>query len=289
MFGHRGRVDESMDMARSVRSRKFLYIRNYMPHLGYNQQGAWIDQADVRRDFYELADSGKASPAQDQYLSETRPPEELYDCENDPLNLDNLAYSLGHEATVGAMRQELHRHLIETRDWGLVPEIELWRHAKSMSPMNWKSTHEFNPENVLAAAELVGTDDHAAISKSLADRDPAIRYWGAVACSAVETLPENITGKLRKMFEDPSKAVAIESANAVARHAGDRDAIEALTRWFDHDDRTVVLHAARAVELLADPRSKEAVLALAQRYRDEPGDLAWFIRFSASGYLSRQE
>ena len=63
----------------------------------------------------------------------------------------------------------------------------------------------------------------------------------------------------------------------------------ALTRWFDHDDRTVVLHAARAVELLADPRSKEAVLALAQRYQDEPGDLAWFIRFSASGYLSRQE
>ncbi|MGB0759755.1 MAG: sulfatase family protein, partial [Rubripirellula sp.] len=77
VFGHRDRVDEIMDMARSIRSQRYLYIRNYMPHLGYNQQGAWIDQADVRSEFYKLAASGKASPAQDQYLSETRPPEEL--------------------------------------------------------------------------------------------------------------------------------------------------------------------------------------------------------------------
>ena len=187
------------------------------------------------------------------------------------------------------MRQELHRHLIETRDLGLVPEIELWRHARVMPPMDWKSTQAFNPESLLSAAELVGADDHAAIIKSLSDRDPAIRYWGAVACSAVKTLPENMMAKLRQMFEDPSKAVAIESANAVARHTGDAAAMRALVRCFDHDDRTVVLHAARAVELLADPRSKDAVLALAERYQEEPGDLAWFIRFSTSGYLSRQE
>ena len=289
VFGHRDRVDEIIDMARSIRSQDYLYIRNYMPHLGYNQQGAWIDQADVRGEFYKLADSGKASPAQDQYLSKTRPPEELYDCVKDPLNLNNLAYSLEHEATVMAMRERLQRHLLETRDLGLVPELELWRHAKSMPPMQWKSTEQFNPEAVLAAAELVGADDYEAIEKTLGDQDPAIRYWGAVACSAAEALPESLLEQLRQLFDDPSKAVAIEAANAVSRHTGDAVATTALTRWFDHDDRTVVLHAARAIELLADPRSKEAVLALAQRYQDEPGDLAWFIRFSASGYLSRQE
>ena len=70
-------------MARSIRSHDYLYIRNYMPHLGYNQQGAWIDKADIRGEFYKLAASGEASPAQDQYLSKTRPPEELYDCVKD--------------------------------------------------------------------------------------------------------------------------------------------------------------------------------------------------------------
>ena len=32
MFGHRDRVDEIIDMARSVRSKDYLYIRNFMPH-----------------------------------------------------------------------------------------------------------------------------------------------------------------------------------------------------------------------------------------------------------------
>ena len=289
VFGHRDRVDEIMDMARSIRSQDYLYIRNYMPHLGYNQQGAWIDKADIRGEFYKLAASGKASPAQDQYLSKTRPPEELYDCVKDPLNLNNLAYSLDHEATVMKMRKRLHQHLIETRDLGLVPELELWRHARSMPPMQWKSTEQFNPEAVLTAAELVGTDDYEAIAANLGDQDPAIRYWGAVACSAAEALPERLLEQLRQLFDDPAKAVAIEAANAVARHSGDAAAIEALTRWFDHDDRTVVLHAARAIELLADPRSKDAVLDLANEFQNEPGDLAWFIRFSTSGYLSRQD
>lgn len=289
VFGHRDRVDEIMDMARSIRSQDYLYIRNYMPHLGYNQQGAWIDKADIRGEFYKLAASGKASPAQDQYLSKTRPPEELYDCVKDPLNLNNLAYSLDHEATVMKMRKRLHQHLIETRDLGLVPELELWRHARSMPPMQWKSTEQFNPEAVLTAAELVGTDDYEAIAENLGDQDPAIRYWGAVACSAAEALPERLLEQLRQLFDDPAKAVAIEAANAVARHSGDAAAIEALTRWFDHDDRTVVLHAARAIELLADPRSKDAVLDLANEFQNEPGDLAWFIRFSTSGYLSRQD
>ncbi len=289
VFGHRDRVDEIMDMARSVRSQNFLYIRNYMPHLGYNQQGAWIDQADVRGEFYKLAASGTASPAQNQYLSLTRSPEELYDCVKDPLNLNNLAYSLEHETIVTEMRERLHRHFVETRDLGLVPEIELWRHARSIPPMQWKSTEQFSPEQVLAAAELVGTDDYEAILKSLGDRDPAIRYWGAVASSALEALPERVTEQLRRLFDDSSKAVAIEAANAIARHTGDPAAIGALTRWFEHDDRTVVLHAARAIELLANPSSKDAVLGLAKQYEDEPGDLAWFIRFSTGGYLSRQD
>lgn len=288
-FGHRDRVDEIMDMARSIRSHEYLYIRNYMPHLGYNQPGAWIDQADVRKDFYALDDSGKATPAQLQYLSATRPPEELYNCVEDPLNLNNLAYSLQHEKTVMRMRRVLHRHLLESRDLGLVPELELWRHATAMPPMQWAKTDEFDVERLLAAAELVGTDDFDAISETLEDRRPSVRYWGAVACSAAEVLPEHVKDQLLAMFDDASTAVAIESASAVARHTGDPKAIDSLVRRFDHDDQTMVLHAARAIEMLASPRASEAVQRLADRYRDEPGDLAWFIRFSTSGYLSRQK
>ena len=50
------RVDEVHDLARSVRGKRYLYIRNYMPDLGYNQPTAWPDQGEIRHEFYRLAD-----------------------------------------------------------------------------------------------------------------------------------------------------------------------------------------------------------------------------------------
>ena len=55
VFAHRDRVDEALDLARSVRSKRFLYIRNFMPHLSYCQPTAWPDQGSIRHEFYRLS------------------------------------------------------------------------------------------------------------------------------------------------------------------------------------------------------------------------------------------
>jgi len=127
VFGHRDRVDEILDMARSIRDKQFLYIRNFMPHLSYNQQSAWVDQAEVRQDFYAKAEASQMTAAQRHYLSPTRPVEELYDCTTDPLNLTNLATSPDHQEIIRRLRIELRSEMIRSRDLGLVPELELLR------------------------------------------------------------------------------------------------------------------------------------------------------------------
>jgi N-sulfoglucosamine sulfohydrolase len=287
VFGHRDRVDEIIDLARSVRSRDFLYIRNFMPHLGYNQQSAWIDQGEVRQDFYALARSGKATPAQAQYLSDTRPREELYDCTSDPLNLHNLAASAQHQSVLGKMRGALRDHLRVSRDLGFVPEVELWRLTKGTTPIEWAATGSPDLGSLRRAAELVGSDDFEAIGRALADRDSSVRYWGAVSCSAAKKLPEPIVQRLHQLLESESAAVRIEVANAIARQTDDPVGLTALIGLLDHDDETVILHAARAIELLGTPSARQPMQRLADRFADQPGDLAWFIRFTTSGYLTR--
>ena len=126
VYGHRDRVDEVRDFARSVRDEKYLYIRNYMPHLGYNQPTAWPDIGEIRHEFYKLAKSGKMTPAQSHFAGPRRPVEELYDCENDPLNLKNLANSPKHQKILKRMRNEHLRYSLEIRDWGYIPEYEAW-------------------------------------------------------------------------------------------------------------------------------------------------------------------
>ena len=76
VYGHRDRVDEVRDLARSVRDKRYLYIRNYMPHLGYNQPTAWPDSGEIRHDFYRLAKRESLSAAQWHFASPTRPVEE---------------------------------------------------------------------------------------------------------------------------------------------------------------------------------------------------------------------
>lgn len=288
LFGHRDRVDEVIDMARSVRSRDYLYIRNFMPHLGYNQQSAWADEGEVQQDFYALAESGKASPAQAQYVNSTRPTEELYDCAADPLNLHNLADSEEHRGKLEEMREALHGHIIDSRDLGFVPEIELWKHADEMAPMEWAWQGGLQIEQLYSAASLVGSSGFEEIVAALRDPNASVRYWGAIASAASERLPDELRQALHDALEDPSVSVRIVAADALARHGDAKAAYPVLERVLrEADDETVVLYAARTIELLADPVHSELMQNLHDRFEDAPGDIAWFIRFSATGYRNR--
>ena len=288
-FGHRDRVDEIMDMARSVRSSRYLYIRNFMPHLGYNQQSAWIDQGKVRQDFYALAKSGNATPAQAQYLSGTRANEELYDCKADPLNLNNLANQEDMQAELNRMRRALETHMIESRDLGLIPEIQLWEQTDQTTPMAWSESSDWDVARILSAANLVGKGDLDRVTENLSDKDAAVRYWAALSCSVHPfDLPESTWNRLVQCLEDPSIAVQIEAANALVLHGETTEASNKLLSLIKHSNETIVLHAARAIELLGSPKHFSAMKKLAHVYEKKPGDIAWFVRFSTSGYLSRQ-
>ena len=287
LFGHRDRVDEILDMARSIRTKQFLYIRNFMPHLGYNQPGAWIDQGKVRAEFYALQRTGQATPAQSQYLSETRPAEELYDCRADPLNLTNLAADPNYSAELGELRQALDRRLIEARDLGLVPEIELLRASSTSTPMQWGASEAFDVRTVLAAAKLVGSQNVNAILDSMKDDNPAVRYWAVVACHSLSHRGESIVASLETCLNDPSPAVQIEAAAVLGKRRNHPEALERLVELTRGGNQTVILHAARMLEWIGDPATRAAIESLAERFADEPGDLAWFIRFTTSGYLRR--
>ena len=149
--GHRDRVDEARDLARSVRDQDFLYIRNYMPHLSYNQPTAWPDLGEIRHEFYRLAKTGKMRPEQWHFAGPFRPVEELYDCNEDPQNLNNLIGSNDHRAILVRMRKALAVHLRETRDLGFLPEFEAWQAFKGSSQIG-SANHRYRHLHHLANA-----------------------------------------------------------------------------------------------------------------------------------------
>ena len=132
IYGCRDRVDEVFECARSLRSRKYLYIRNYHPHLSHNQPSVFSDLGRTRQEINRLAKNNPQTmnKVQLDYAGPDKPVEAFYDCDSDPQNLINLL-----EGTMTTVQQEAlreHRRAyraerLKLRDPGAIPEDEMWR------------------------------------------------------------------------------------------------------------------------------------------------------------------
>jgi arylsulfatase A-like enzyme len=110
LFGFRGRMDERYDMVRSVRNARYVYVRNYMPHLIYGQHIGYMFQTPTTQVWKSLYDQGKLSAPQ-TYFWEPKPSEELYDLQSDPDEVRNLAGSAEHQDVLNELRQAHREHV----------------------------------------------------------------------------------------------------------------------------------------------------------------------------------
>jgi len=305
VYGHRDRVDEVIDKARSVRDGRYLYIRNYMPHLSYNQPTAWPDLGAIRHEFYRLTDRNTMTDSQWHFAGPNRPIEELYDCKVDPQNLHNLADAPEHQQTLKRLRGALHEFVITTPDVGFQTEAQQWQRVKEhdATPLVLgQATSKATLEKRLAAAERVGVaDEKTLITHLLQANDPTLRYWSAVALSAREALSDKAVAALTNATKDADVSVRSEAANALARHGHVDAGLPVLIDVLEHDNLAAVLYAARAIELLGDKASGaiDAIHKLDLRMKglraeDIPAtvvqtgdrDMAMFIGFSTNAFLN---
>jgi uncharacterized sulfatase len=114
LFGFRGRMDERYDLIRSVRNSRYIYIRNYMPHLIYGQFIDYMFQTPTTRVWKQLYDAGKLQPPQTRFW-EPKPPEELYDLEADKSEVKNLVDLPQRLAILSELREALRNHRESTR------------------------------------------------------------------------------------------------------------------------------------------------------------------------------
>jgi N-sulfoglucosamine sulfohydrolase len=134
-FAHRDRMDESYDTMRSVMSKRYHYIRNFHPDRPYAQYIDYLEEMPTMKEWRRLykdhlnalnANYGKAlNPAQLRFMAPEKPLEELYDLTADPHEINNLATSPRHQAILKQMRAALDKWRKDTKDLGLMPEMEL--------------------------------------------------------------------------------------------------------------------------------------------------------------------
>lgn len=123
LFSARDRCDETDDRIRSVRSKKWKYMRNFYPQRPYLQRNAYkLRQYPVLTLMQVLHEKDALTPEQERFMAPWRPPEELYDLEEDPHEVRNLAQDPECRGILEDMRGRLDEWIYRTGDRGQVPE-----------------------------------------------------------------------------------------------------------------------------------------------------------------------
>ncbi|HYF35516.1 MAG TPA: sulfatase, partial [Prosthecobacter sp.] len=127
VFGARDRCDETVFRMRTVRDKRYRYIRNFTPDRPFLQPNEYKErQYPVWNLLKQLAAEEKLTPAQAALAAPNMPEEELYDLETDPHQIQNLAASPKpeHQTALTRLRGVLQTWIQETNDQGRVPEPE---------------------------------------------------------------------------------------------------------------------------------------------------------------------
>jgi len=255
VFAIRDRVDEVCEFSRTVRDDRYQYIRNYMPHRPVMQHSTYSEQTPIRRELRRLAAEGELEGSQAWLMRPTKAAEELYDTQNDPNEICNLADSPEHREILERMRDALRAWMVETRDTGLLPEAEMHARAQNGSPYDMtRRADAFPLTRILDAAERIGKGpaEFEKLRGLLADSDPAVRYWGATGLAALGGEARGAQAELTLALRDGSPNVRIAAAEVLCTLGHEKDALPVLVGALQDADPRVRLHAAAVLVALGE-------------------------------------
>jgi uncharacterized sulfatase len=260
IFGERGRMDERMDCVRSVSDGRYVYIRNYFPHVSQAQKVAYQFETPTTAVWYQWFIEGKTDRSQSIFWQVPKDVEELYDLESDPDEVLNLAQSPEHTRILQTFRRALEDHLIEVRDICFLPEPEL--HVRSNETTPYQLARDMSSEQlarIYTAAETASSFDPGKVPElieGLHHEGSAIRYWSVLGLRirGRDTVVAHADALVRALHDD-SPSVRIAAAESLAMHGSEQQvsqAIEELSHWIEPQANGVLvaMSALAAVESL---------------------------------------
>ncbi|MBT6450588.1 MAG: sulfatase-like hydrolase/transferase, partial [Verrucomicrobiales bacterium] len=252
VFAARDRCDETVDILRCVRDSRYKYVRNFMSHVPHAQPSQYKDGKEIVQVIRGLHKEGKLNDQQALPFALRRPPEELYDLQNDPHELINLAVMPKHQRKWAAMRKILSQRMTETRDVGLIPEPileDVGREAGNKYLAFRDNDHSGQTRRLIDVITAGEANDGAKLLEYVKSPDPSTRYWAAVWLGVNKTADGKAT--LLKLTADPVPSIRVAAAQALCKH-GDLSQLKLLIKHINDPNLLVGMFALRAIEELGD-------------------------------------
>lgn len=285
VYGFRGRMDERIDMSRSVRDKKFRYIRNYLPHKIYGQYLEYLWRAPSVPSWEDAYKSGKLNATQSAFWQE-KPAEELFDINADPYNIHNLATDPKYASELARLREANKDWLAKSVDVGFIPEAILSEISTKTPLRAYARTKDYHFQEIYQTADWASSRNPAYtkdLIKRLSNEDAVVRYWAATGLQILKAFEGKAA--LTATLKDAEPAVRIAAAEALYYIGEKQLAVKELI-----ENLNVTNSAARVQAINAlDNIGKDALPALniiKKLIKTEPGMLDYDSR-AAKAFVDR--
>ncbi|HKJ80270.1 MAG TPA: sulfatase-like hydrolase/transferase [Prolixibacteraceae bacterium] len=268
-FMFRGRMDERYDMSRAVRDQKYRYIRNYMPYRIYGQHLEYLWRAPSIRSWEEAYLNGECNEAQSRFW-EPKPVEELYDTENDPWEVNNLATDPNYQNVLERMRMANKDWVTKIYDTGFIPEADMIDRRGEAAAYDYMRSGNVKLQEIMEAAEIatLGKVENIGKLKSfLKNDDSAVRYWGASGLLILKNEAKPAVSALKSVLKDESPNVVTVAAEALYNLGEKEVAKNALIEVLKVNNEFARCHALNAIDCI-DEKSPEIVDGVVAMLKD---------------------
>ncbi len=282
VFAIRDRVDEVLEMSRTIIDGEWQYIRNFFPHRPRMQRSFYSELTPIRQEIRRLHREGKLKGDAAWLMAPTKPAEELFNLKDDYLGMRNLADDPEHTERLHNMRQKLYDWMLQTRDLSLLHETDMIHRAKGKMPYEFASDDSIYPmAKILKIADMVGRgpdylDD---LKTALSDEDSAVRYWAATALAALGSQARPAREELNNALNDEWPWVRFAAAEACCYVGLDYEGVQILAAGLMKRDIITNLHAAEILVALGE-KARPAIPHMKQAIQKAEGllDHGWYMR-----------
>ncbi|GAA4273702.1 sulfatase [Aquimarina gracilis] len=254
-FGFAGRMDERINMVRTVTNGRYRYTRNYLPHKPYGTYIRTLWKSKGMQSWYKAYLDNKTNPTQSSFFKK-RPFEELYDIINDPYQLKNLAQEPSLLEAKTKLSDALTNWQIENRDTGFIPEAILQKINDSTLINNYShSSYSYPIKEIIALAEAAGSleqDNLNHFIETLKSGHPIKQYWAAIGLQNLKHIAIPAVPEIKQLIFKTKPSVGIVLAEILYGLNEKKYAYEYLLNVLDHEQLMIRVQALNAMETMQD-------------------------------------
>ena len=274
IYGARDRMDERYDIIRTVRDKRYRYIRNYEPLKTYYQYMNTPEKGATMKEIRRVHAEGKLPPAAKLFMADRKPVEELYDLRNDPHEINNLAGDPKYSRLLERMRQAHRQWVQQTKDLGLIPEPEIMEREKKYGNryaiLRQPGGDAFNARlGKIASLASEGPQALPELVAAMNDEDAAVRYWGATGIGNIGKDAASAESKMVAALDDASVSVRVAAARALCMMGRTDKALPVLVETLQGPHPWGRLQAAIVLDGIGQ-QARPAEGALKEALTDQP-------------------